>query len=167
VVDFVSDLTLKSGTKYPTQSVSVIWSGYVQPKFSEAFRFKLDANHRYSLLLDEALIIDSDPQLSAPVALAAGQLYRVEVRYAKTNGTPKVRLMWQSNSQELQVIPAESLFNLQYIDAVPHSFNVSPAESDPSRTLFEQTSGLEEAVVNVEEVHILTVRDEFGNLKQD
>jgi hypothetical protein len=97
----------------------------------------------------------------------ADQLYRVEVRYAKTTGTPKVRLMWQSNSQELQVISTESLFNLQYIDAVPHSFNVKPAESDPSHTLFEQTSGLEDAVVNVEEVHILTVRDAFGNLKQD
>lgn len=99
--------------------------------------------------------------------LEAGQLYSLQVKFAKKLGSTKFKLLWESNSQGFGVISKEHLYNLQNSESTPYLFTVLPAQSSKTTSLFASLAQVQTATVNTAESHLWTARDSFSNLKQD
>jgi hypothetical protein len=147
LVDFVwsaEDLISPTGRDY----VSVRWSGWVRPTFSEEFEFVLEINDGARLFLDGELLLDafedevSDDESNGEAArfstyraptsapLVAERLYHVKLEYRESTGAAVARLMWQSASQPLEVVPSHRLSHAT-TDIVKSPFAVSPMPIEP------------------------------------
>ena len=102
-----------------TNGYSVIWTGEIEPQFSEIYRFEIDAS-KYAgveLSVNGELLFQieaDDREVSIPadsIALEKGKRYPIEVKYNFHNfyGSA-INLLWQSESQPLEVVPASQLF---------------------------------------------------------
>ncbi len=101
---------------------SVLWQGWVQPRFSQNYtfysRFRQGVNlWLYDPALDQWSLVISDwidgtaaERASAPVPLEAGRYYYVWMEFYHTTGTAVVDLKWSSPSQAKQVIPRLQLY---------------------------------------------------------
>ncbi len=105
------------GDNSPTAEIepdhfAVRWTGKLEPKFTEAYRFLLDADNDAWLWLDGKEVKtakfnrERDAEL---VPLVAGQRYELKLEFKEGAGAASVRLGWSSHRQFAEVIPASQL----------------------------------------------------------
>jgi len=100
-------LIVQTGKDY----ISVRWTGYLLPAFSETFTIQVTVNDGARVWVDGALIIDQYENevvdgapaavFAAPTArpLVAGQLVAVKIEYRENSGPAAFTLGWYSASQ--------------------------------------------------------------------
>ena len=98
--------------------------GEIEPRYSETYTFSgysdngfklwIDANGNGSFESSELLVNQPtsvwQSYTSTPVALTAGQKYKIKIDYTEEVGGAAVNLQWQSSSQALQIVPATQLY---------------------------------------------------------
>jgi beta-glucosidase len=98
VVNFVwkglSPLTGQRGDAF-----AVRWTGFLVPPVSGIYRLGVNGYTRYSLYLDDELVVEHQnfhhPIIrTKEVDLEAGRLYRLRLDYVNRNLDPQVRLLW-------------------------------------------------------------------------
>jgi hypothetical protein len=98
----------------------VIWSGYIQPRFSEIYRFHATADNRMIVNLNGRRISQNNPIESNPgtydldtMTLTAGKLYPMSVELIKStpNSNMSAILEWSSVSEPRSVIPKSQLYS--------------------------------------------------------
>jgi len=109
-------------TLSPTQNLSIRWTGFVKPLYTEACTFYANTSNGVRLWINDSLLIDqwnssSTTEYSANISLAAGQQYSVRVEYHCCNN-PHAVLSWSSASQPKQVIPTQNLYPAEFCDSV-------------------------------------------------
>lgn len=114
-LDFQADGRLPfSG--YAGGRFSVRWSGEIEARFSEPHTFRLLANYRGRVWLNENLIIDAIPgsarQAGEPeIDLVAGRKYLIRVEVYDARVDAKVRLLWSSPSTVRRTIPPSQFYS--------------------------------------------------------
>lgn len=115
-----------------TKGFSARWTGFIEPRFTEAFTFSayIGPTDRVRLWIDDRLILDdwspADPKrrrpkqtdaaidevFSRPVPLTAGQRASIRLEYASEGPEPgSLSLNWDSFTQERQRIPTACLYH--------------------------------------------------------
>jgi hypothetical protein len=104
--------------------ISVRWSGFVRPAFSEQYTFELRINDGARLWVDGVQLLDAweddlltsasykTHKVTTSVALVADRLYDILLEYRENKNHAVAKLLWQSASQPLVVIPSHHLFNV-------------------------------------------------------
>jgi hypothetical protein len=92
---------------------SVRWSGMLEPRFSEDYRFHIDATRRVRLWIADKLVIDQwkgeGGQFSSDkIHLDAGKKIPIKLEYTSPNGFMNCHLSWSSKSQRRDIIPPEA-----------------------------------------------------------
>lgn len=107
-----------SGAPAPTMGAntfSVRWTGKVQPKFSETYRFYTTSDDGVRVWVNGQSIINnwtdhSPTENSGTITLAAGQKYDIRVDFYENSGGAVLKLSWSSPSQPKQIIPTSQLY---------------------------------------------------------
>ena len=110
---------------------SARWTGYIEPRFTEALTFSayIGPTDRVRLWINDDLVLDdwaaanpmrrrpkqtdagSDEVLSQPIALIAGQRVSIRLEYASEGPEQgSLSLNWDSFTQERQRIPTAVLY---------------------------------------------------------
>jgi len=105
--------------------------------------------------------------VSTDVYLTKGEFYSLEVSFSKKLGASIIRLLWESDSLSLQVIPESALFNQLNAAQTPYFFTVVPASTSAHESRISDLTQVLTATVNVAENHRIVARDTHRNLKQD
>jgi hypothetical protein len=97
------------------ESFSVRWTGFVQPKYSEVWTFYINSDDGVRLWVNGKQLIDNwtdhAPTVDAgTVELKAGQKYEIKMEYYQGGGPACAMLMWSSESQEQEIVPATQLY---------------------------------------------------------
>ena len=103
------------------ESFSARWAGWVHPRFSEMYTFSSTTDGGVRLWVDGQLVIDSWAAgglstRTGTITLTAGRPASIRLEYCRSSGSAVVDLKWQSESQELEVVPQARL--LGYAPAV-------------------------------------------------
>ncbi len=97
---------------------SVRWTGLLEPRFDEVYRFWVASDDGAKLWIDDQLVV-SDWQIqsvnykspaSGTIALHAGRKVRIRLDYFEHESLAAVRLGWESPSQPREVIPSDRLY---------------------------------------------------------
>ncbi|MEN1681219.1 MAG: PQQ-dependent sugar dehydrogenase [Planctomycetota bacterium] len=100
----------------PSNQFSVVWSGQVEPLYSEEYIFRTTTDDGVRLWVDGELLIDQWVDQSATRAhgkinLLAGRRYDVRMEYYENGGQASAVLEWRSDSQTQQTIPTSQLYS--------------------------------------------------------
>lgn len=101
----------------------IIWTGYIQPRYTELYRFHATADKRFSIWIGDRRISQGSPieytdgtyDLDT-ISLIAGKLYPVHIELEKLMGGMAVMenlaavLKWSSPSEPLAVVPKSQLY---------------------------------------------------------
>ncbi|MFE5319168.1 fibronectin type III domain-containing protein [Paenibacillus sp. NPDC056579] len=105
---------------------SVIWSGQVEPQYSENYKFEVDTRGAVKLWVDDQLLLERwderyQGRLSGNINLEAGKRHNIRMEYSSTDSNPKATLYWESTSQRREVVPQNRLypFATPVITAIP------------------------------------------------
>jgi uncharacterized repeat protein (TIGR03806 family) len=110
---------------------TVRWTGSVQPQFSETYTFYTSADDGVRLYLNGQLLIDdwNDKPVatthSNTIALAAQQLYSIELDYYQKTSSASASLSWSSASTPFSVVPQTQLY--PYTNSPPGVVLLAPA----------------------------------------
>lgn len=104
---------------------SSVWTGKVQPKFSESYTFYSKSSEGVRLWINGVKVIDK--WVDQPIAqenhgairLEAGQKYNIRLQYYEKTGVASSRLMWSSPSQRKQIIPKTQLYSGAVVNPTP------------------------------------------------
>jgi len=103
--------------------ISIRWSGYIRPAFSEQYTFHVQVNDGARLWVDNVQLFDAfeaevedaaqfaEYSYSTNVTLVAGRLYDILLEYRENKGSAFAKLMWSSATQPKTVIPSHYLFH--------------------------------------------------------
>jgi hypothetical protein len=95
---------------------TVIWTGMVQPQFSETYTLYTTVAQGARLWVDGQLLVDDwvdeyfPAEFSASLPLQAGALYPVTMQFYQNGTTPLAQLAWSSPSTTKRVIPQSQLY---------------------------------------------------------
>lgn len=95
---------------------TVRWTGQIKPEYSEEYTFSMFGDNGFRLWIDGELVIDhwvndwNNEQVSEPIALEAGKKYDIKVEYFDDVWGAHLKLLWYSDSQVKEVVPAENLY---------------------------------------------------------
>jgi CubicO group peptidase (beta-lactamase class C family) len=112
------------GLQTPNPSVapdtfSIRWSGQVEARFSQVYKFYAFTDDGVRLWINGQLIInqwiDQKKENVGSIALVAGQRYNVKMEFYENGAGAVAQLSWSSPSQPKQIIPTSQL----YTSAVP------------------------------------------------
>ncbi len=92
---------------------SVRWTGQLEPKYSENYRFYFDADDAAQLWVNGQEMLRASMDVKSYVGkelpLQAGQKYALKCEFKNSEGMASVKLGWSSRSQAREVIPAGAL----------------------------------------------------------
>jgi hypothetical protein len=105
--------------------ISVRWSGFVKPAFSEIYTFELHVNDGVRLWVDGEQLIDqwdddfgtdtsatyNTHTVSTSYEMVSDRLYDILLEYRENKNHAVAKLFWSSNSQPRVVIPSHQLFH--------------------------------------------------------
>ena len=99
------------GCRWRADGFSIRYTGEIQPEFGETYSFSIDTDDRVRLWVDEVLVIEYWPSgdREGSIALEADQRYPLRLEFAKSTGSARVVLNWESPSQPLEVVPSDRL----------------------------------------------------------
>jgi len=114
VIDFIWSGTGPGGG-IGQQNYTVMWSGMVQPQFSQTYNFLLTSDDGSRMFINGNLLIDAwQPQAptttSNTITLVAQQYYNIEVDYFQAGGGAQVDLQWTGPSTPLADVPETQLY---------------------------------------------------------
>jgi len=107
------------GSKSPDPSMapdtfSIRWSGQVEAKFSEVYKFYTFTDDGVRLWVNGQLIInqwiDQKKENIGTLALVAGQRYNIKMEFYENGAGALAQLSWSSPSQPKQIIPTSQLY---------------------------------------------------------
>ena len=113
----------------PNDNWSVKWTGQVQAQYSEAYTFKTVSDDGVRLYVNGQLVINdwtyhsATTDTSAPIQLAAGQKYAVEMDYFEGTGAATAQLLWSSPSTPAEIVPTSQLYGSSTPVNLSPSFN--------------------------------------------
>ena len=99
---------------------SIRWTGMIEPRFTEDYRFHAEVHRRIRLWIADKLVIDQwkgegGEYSSDKIPLTAGKKVSFKLEYTSPNGFMLCRLRWSCKSQSRDTIP-------------PEAFSVAPDE---------------------------------------
>jgi hypothetical protein len=101
----------------PSNDFSVRWTGKIQPRCSETYRFFLFSDDGARVWIDGALVCDfwydqrgPEHLCATKVPFGAGQTYDIVVEYFEAVGMADVHLSWESPSTPREVLPPSQLY---------------------------------------------------------
>ena len=108
------------GPGLPNDYFTVRWDGFVEPVFSEEYRFTVRADDGIRLWVNDQLIIDQwvpqpPTEASASIVLQAQQRYAIRLEYMEIEGGAEVNMYWESPSNEREIIPKRQLYPLPVV----------------------------------------------------
>ena len=109
------------GTGAPHSSIgsdtfSIRWTGWIQPKVSGLHTFFVTADDGVRLWVDGQLIIDqwkdqaATEHASTSVRLEAGKKYDIKFEYYERGGAAVVKLSWSASGVAKEIVPARRLY---------------------------------------------------------
>jgi thiol-disulfide isomerase/thioredoxin len=98
-----------------TEYYQVIWTGSIIPKYSEDYTFYTTADDGVMLTINGIVIIDqwhdqSATEWSGEIRLEAGRKYEIIINYYQASGDAAMQLMWESPSQNKEIVSSSQLF---------------------------------------------------------
>jgi len=98
-----------------TDNYSVLWTGEVQPLYSETYTFYTNTDNGVRLWVNGVQLIDSwidQPvsEKSGTIALAGGQKYDIKMEYYHLTGHAVSKLSWSSATTVKTIIPTTQLY---------------------------------------------------------
>lgn len=98
---------------------SVRWTGQIEPRYSEAYVFDLDAAGGVRLWVNNELLIDAWAQYantaSRSIVLEAGKRYDIRLEYSSNTGGKKANLYWTSAAQLRERVPHSQLYPISTV----------------------------------------------------
>jgi len=91
--------------------------------------------------------------------------YNFELRYAQKIGPHKLRLFWESDTRDREIIPAKFFYNRLSSTFTPYVLQVLPDISNATTTALASSVDYKDSIVGIKESHLIYVRDMFGNLQ--
>ncbi|MBD5785658.1 glycoside hydrolase family 2 [Cellulosimicrobium terreum] len=110
------------------ERTSARWTGSITPEFSEAYTFSAIGDNGFRLWIDDELVIDhwvddwDVEQVADAIDLVAGQEYDFRMEVFQNTGGAHLRLRWESDSQEKEIVPTDAF-------TYPDGFVVFPAQA--------------------------------------
>ena len=103
------------GTGVNATNFSTIWSGWIQPQYTETYTFYTDTDDGVRLYINNTAVVNhfvsqNVAELSGTVSLVAGQYYPITMQYFQGTGNAQAQLSWSSPSQAREIIPPAALF---------------------------------------------------------
>jgi hypothetical protein len=94
---------------------SIRWTGAIQPRYSEKYRFYLTSDNGRRLWVNDQLVIDKwigdwDITYTGEIDLEAGKKYKIKIEYFEDFGGANCNFEWSSTSQPREVVPQSQLF---------------------------------------------------------
>lgn len=95
---------------------SVRWTGQVEAKYSETYKFYTTTDDGVRLWVNGQQIINQfidqpAAAYSGSIALVAGEKYDIKLDYYENTGNAVSQLSWSSNSQAKEIIPQSQLYS--------------------------------------------------------
>ena len=115
-VDFNWGTAIPSGTALTNaDTFSVIWTGQIEPEFSENYTFLITADDFTTLWVDDQVvshrgIFQSGIPSTGQIRLKAGKKTNIRVEYIEQTGPALIKLEWASPSRPREVIPTSRLY---------------------------------------------------------
>jgi len=93
----------------------VVWTGYIQPEFTEEYTFTTSSDDGVRLRIDGEVVLrnlteHAQTEDSGSVTLEAGRLHEIQLDYFDVGGEAIIFLAWESPSQPRQLVPTERLY---------------------------------------------------------
>lgn len=113
------------------ETYSIRWTGFIEPHYSEAYRFSIQTGGGIRLWVDGKMLLDKWSDVyptsytSATIALQAGKRYAIKLEYLNNDDRSQLYLSWLSASQPLQMIPQSQLYAAA-IEPPPPPVNQAP-----------------------------------------
>jgi glucose/arabinose dehydrogenase len=103
-------------TSIGVDTFSAVWSGQVQPLYSETYTFSTRTDDGVRLFVNNQLVINnyfdqSPTERSGTITLQAGQRYDIRMEYYENRGGAVAQLSWASATQAKQIIPQSQLYS--------------------------------------------------------
>jgi len=108
------------GEGSPTEGVNndgytIRWTGAIQPRYSENYKFYLTSDNGRRLWIDDQLVIDKwlndwDITYTGEIALEAGKKHKIKIEYFEAAGGANIQFEWSSISQPREVVSQSQLF---------------------------------------------------------
>ena len=94
---------------------SIRWTGTIQPRYSENYKFYLTSDNGRRLWIDDQLIIDKwiddwGITYTGEIALEAGKQYKIKIEYFENSGGADCQFEWSSTSQPREIVPSSQFF---------------------------------------------------------
>ena len=116
-VDFNFVTAIPTGTEITNgETFSVIWTGQIEPEFTEPYVFYLTADDSATLWINDQVVCHrsfpqaGNPAFTGQIKLEAGRKVNIRLEYAEQTGSAWVKLEWASASRARGVIPAARLY---------------------------------------------------------
>jgi hypothetical protein len=92
---------------------SVRWTGQIEPKYSEIYRFIMAGDDGYQLIINGRKVLGrtnyTPDETDGKIALEAGKRYEIEITLYEGAGGAGARLWWESPSQTREIVPSSQL----------------------------------------------------------
>lgn len=127
-------------TKVSPDRFSVIWTGLVQPKFTEAYTFYTKSSDGVRLWINGVKVIDqwanqpNAKENNGAIRLVKGQKYNIRLQYYEYTGNASSVLMWSSPSQRKQVIPKSQLYSGAVVNPTPSASTTATTSATVTST---------------------------------
>ena len=93
---------------------TAVWTGYLQPLYSETYTLDARADDGIRVWIDGDLVVDrwerAEGDARGTVRLEAGRMHTIRVEYYETKQNASAQLFWSSPSQLKEIIPRDRLF---------------------------------------------------------
>jgi YD repeat-containing protein len=112
---------------------SVLWTGQVQPQWSETYTFYTNTDDGVKLWVNGQLIVDypqnqSATEHSGSITLSGGVKYDLRMEYFENGGDARAELRWSSGSTPKAIIPQSQLYPTDSV--TPALLNATSATGD-------------------------------------
>jgi alpha-L-fucosidase len=92
---------------------AAVWTGYLQPLYSETYTLDARADDGIRVWIDGDLVVDrwerAEGDVGGTVRLEAGRMHTIRVEYYESKQNASARLFWSSPSQPKEIIPRDRL----------------------------------------------------------
>lgn len=123
---------VRNSPGYPIteDNFTALWTGFIQPDFSEEYTFSSDADDGMRLFINDVLILDNwnksesgseseamrekaSQGVTGKITLQKNKKYQVKIEFYETVLSASIALYWESKSQEKEIVPQKNLFTEQ------------------------------------------------------
>ncbi|MNC13715.1 Protective antigen precursor [compost metagenome] len=108
--------TASPDSSMETDTFSVRWTGKIKPKYSETYRFYINADDGARVWIDGKLILNrwlnqAGQFESSEIKLIAGNQYDIQIEYFENLGGAAIGLLWESPTQVKEFVPQSQLYS--------------------------------------------------------